>query len=471
MGAFIAAVIAGLVAAAAAAAPWQIYARRIIPSLSRAQARSAAYVVAAFPALAASAAIIARLAGSTTGSIRTDITLIAAAIGVASAWGPIVQAALRVTGGPASTSVGDGVPEAMRYTAFALSTVLALGSLAWFVTPAYASLRACIDAEAILASADPAPSNPTALADSLTINPPEAGAQFGFSFAINLETAATMKHDSESRDQLLRSGFVEGYMRAWVASDGRGIQTEVFEFQSTKGALAYQSDVTRHACDYANEAFAAPLGGIGLQVRYETGDPLVEQVSWVAGSRRYYVMISALAAPLDHSRILAIQRAALASPPPSNAPQMAPGAGPFEGLVPVEVGGIPVEYSSTSNPEVIRLTVLEQFKPWVRPFEEDLSNLSVAMGFVFDEAADVGLEVLVLKVAGSEKGDVRDQMRISLHRQKAVTSESRLGGKRVLAVTTRGSSVPAYLYFHDELAFVVVGDTEELVIEALSKLP
>lgn len=318
MGAFVVAVAAGLAAGASAAAPWLIYARRAIPNLARTGARPAAYAVAAIPAVLATAATFARLTGLTTGSLQADVTLIAVVIGVACTWPAIVQGALILTGGPLPGGPGvvdhpeAAAPEA-RATAVGMCAIVFLYTASWFVSPAYASLIACGDAEQILGNAQPPPANFAVLADAMPSGPPEPGAQYAFEYAMNLDQTATSRHDPHTREQLIRSGYVGGHVKVWLAADGRGIEADVMEFTAPEGATAYQAEVTRHACEYANEAFEAPLGGVGLQVRYETGDPIVEQVSWVAGNRRYLVMVSELAIPSDHQRILDIMDAATSS--------------------------------------------------------------------------------------------------------------------------------------------------------------
>ena len=315
MGAFIVALAAGFAAGASAAAPWLIYARRVIPNLARAGARPAAYPVAAIPAVLATAATFARVTGLTTGSFQTDITLIAVVIGVACTWPAVARGALILTGGPR-----PGVPPVIydpesaapraRATAFSMGALVFLFTASWFVLPAYASLVACSDAEQILANAQRPARIPAALADAIPSGPLEPGAQFAFEFSMNLDQTAGSRHDPHTREQLIRAEYLGGHAKAWIAADGRGIQADVFEFTAPEGAAAYQAEVTRHACVYANEAFEAPMGGIGLQVRYETGDPIVEQVSWVAGNRRYLVMVSELGIPSDHQRILDIMEAA-----------------------------------------------------------------------------------------------------------------------------------------------------------------
>ena len=312
MGAFLLAVAGGLIAGISAAVPWLIYARNVVPGLERERARPAAYVVAAVPALLASAATAARLFGLTTGSLRTDVILIVAVIGLASSWGPIVRGVLTLTGGPGSPA-DPAVPTAMRSVAAGLAAILFLSTATWVVAPAYASLQACMDAEEILADVEPQPPNPMPLPDAIPHPPPEPGALYAFSFPQNLEQAATSRHDENTRAQLVEAGFVAGHFRSWYAADGRWIQIDAFEFGTEEGAARYQAAVTRHACQFANEAFTAPMDGIGLQVRYGSGDPIVEQISWLAGNRRYLVSHSALDVPSDHGRILAIQQAALAT--------------------------------------------------------------------------------------------------------------------------------------------------------------
>jgi hypothetical protein len=309
MEAFLPALVAALVAGLSAAAPWLIYAQRVFPSLRAAGARPAAYVVAAVPALLASLAALARLGGITTGDLRSDVVLLVAILTLASSWGPIVRGALALTGGPAY--VPDSLLRTgMRPLAVVLAVAIFIATATWVVTPAYLSLRACMAAEAILAAVDPPPANPAPLPDSLPYNPPEPGALYTFSFPMNLEQAATSRHDEDTGTQLAAAGFVAGHMRAWYAADGRGIQADVFEFETPEGAAEYQAAVTRHACRYANEAFRAPMSGIGLQVRYGTGDPIVEQISWIAGNRRYLVQVSERSVPPDHGRILAILESA-----------------------------------------------------------------------------------------------------------------------------------------------------------------
>ena len=66
MGAVAWAFISGIVAAFSAAAPWFVYADRVVPSLTRAAARAPAYFIAAIPAVVASVLALARLVGFTT---------------------------------------------------------------------------------------------------------------------------------------------------------------------------------------------------------------------------------------------------------------------------------------------------------------------------------------------------------------------------------------------------------------------
>ena len=342
MGAVAWTVVSGIVAGLSAAAPWMVYADRVVPSLTKASARPPAYFIAAIPAVVASVLTLARLIGFTTGSLRDDIVLIAATVGVACSWGPIVRVALSVTGGPAAMeapidhvrTVG-AVPLAntLRTLGFALGVSLFLATMTAFAVPAMASFVACLDTEAILADAEPPVENTAPLRDAIPYNPPEALAQSMLDFPMSLDLAAESRSDPNAREQLLAAGYVGGHVRSWLARDGAYIEGEVMEFGTPEGAATYQGQVNRYACGYANEAFEAPMGGIGLQVRYETGAPYLEQISWVAGDRRYKVQVSAYDRPSHHDRILELQRAFTATWPPADPPAAAeptPSPSPME---------------------------------------------------------------------------------------------------------------------------------------------
>lgn len=317
--------ITGLVASLSAAAPWMVYADRVAPSLERQSARAPAYYVAALPAIVASVLQFAHAIGFSTGSVRDDVILIAATVGLACSWGPIARGAMFMTGGP--TALRDTGPteethvrpsprsRAARRVAFASGVGLFIVTMTTFTVPAVASIRACLDTEQILAHAEPPPANPSPIDIAFSHNPPEPGAQYMLDFPMNLELAASNKSDPTARDQLIAAGFVGAHVRSWIARDSTWIEAEVMEFATPEGAATYQGHVHRYACGYSDEAFEAPMGAIGLQVRYETGAPYVEQISWVAANRRYKVQISAWARPSDHSRILEIQEVTTATWP------------------------------------------------------------------------------------------------------------------------------------------------------------
>lgn len=171
--------------------------------------------------------------------------------------------------------------------------------------------RACIEVESLL------PERPAAVigrVPALTeglLTDPEPGALMLISHAVDLDAAAVSRHDPDSRRHLVEAGFQGGIVREWEAADGRRIHADVFEFADPAGALRFQAAVNRYACGFANEAFGTLRQGIGLQVRWSTGDPIEEQVSWVSGSRRYLVSVGHTDPPTDHARVLAIAERAV----------------------------------------------------------------------------------------------------------------------------------------------------------------
>jgi hypothetical protein len=330
MGAIAWTLITGLVAGFSAAAPWIVYANRVVPALERKSARRAAYYVAAVPAVIASALQLAHAIGFSTGSVRDDVILIAATVGLACSWGPIAHGATSITGGP--TALRDQVEtqaigvhasshvRGARTVASTLGIGLFIVTMTTFTVPAVASIRACLDTERILADAEPPPANTNPIDIAFSHNPPEPGAQFLIDFPMSLDLAADGKSDPQTRAQLAAAGFTDAYARSWVAQDGNGIQVEIIEFATEAGADTYHGQVNRYACGYADQAFAAPMGGVGLQVRYQSGAPFVEQISWVAGNRRYMVMVSEYERPSNHSRILLIQETSAKHWPTARAP-------------------------------------------------------------------------------------------------------------------------------------------------------
>lgn len=174
-------------------------------------------------------------------------------------------------------------------------------------SPAIADARACIGVEQILRAAESgsASNEPLPVTGEL-VSEPEPGATLISDHVMDLEAAAESRHDPDTREQLVEAGFLTATSRDWLAADGRHIGADIFVFRDEAGALRFHRTVNRYACQFSNEAFEGPLRGIGLEVRWSRGDPILEQISWVNGDRRYIVSVSALSRPVDHLRVLRI---------------------------------------------------------------------------------------------------------------------------------------------------------------------
>lgn len=197
-------------------------------------------------------------------------------------------------------------PSGVSRAAILATLVAFLGVAGPIIGTSAVALRACIGTDSVSGSLEGAATRAEMpIADSI-VTDPEPGAKLAFDEPADLAAAADSRHDPDTLEQLEAAGFVRGHLRGWFATDGRLLQADSFEFATHEGAADYQRTVTNHACTYANEAFEGPNGGIGLQVRYSTGDPIVEQVSWVDGNRRYLVGVTHLEAPATHDRILRV---------------------------------------------------------------------------------------------------------------------------------------------------------------------
>jgi hypothetical protein len=129
----------------------------------------------------------------------------------------------------------------------------------------------------------------------------------GFEVTLNRPTTleivvAGRVNPEESRIELIDDGFVDGYQQSWVGLTHHASFTAQ-RFATMEGALGFQAFANRYACQFANEAFRGPRGSIGLQIRYASGQPIGEQVSWVSGTTRVLVSVDHPAAPPDHERI------------------------------------------------------------------------------------------------------------------------------------------------------------------------
>lgn len=166
--------------------------------------------------------------------------------------------------------------------------------------PAVYTARACIGVELLL------PTQATEFTDAAPpfLDDPEPGARLVTDVVLDLEDEASSRHDPDAHQQLVDAGFVIAYHRVWQTSIGDQIEASESSFEDAAGALYFHQQVNRYACGFSNEAFAGPGDAVGLQVRYGSGPhPIVEQVSWVLGARRYVVSVGTAAAPADHERV------------------------------------------------------------------------------------------------------------------------------------------------------------------------
>lgn len=116
------------------------------------------------------------------------------------------------------------------------------------------------------------------------------------------EVARGRKNPDESRKELTRDGFVMGYDRSWDGPNDH-LEFGAQGFATSEGALAFHAFANRYACQFANEVFPGPRGAIGLQIRFASGKPIGEQLSWVSGTTRILVFVDHVAPPADHSRV------------------------------------------------------------------------------------------------------------------------------------------------------------------------
>lgn len=121
--------------------------------------------------------------------------------------------------------------------------------------------------------------------------------------AITFESlVASRRNPEESRIELVKDGFVDGYERAYTGPRDH-IEYGAQRVRTAEGALAFHAFANRYACQFANEAFRGLRGSVGLQIRFASGRPIGEQVSWVSGTTRIVVFVDFDEPPPDHFRV------------------------------------------------------------------------------------------------------------------------------------------------------------------------
>ncbi len=192
-------------------------------------------------------------------------------------------------------------PQRSRWAAVMLAAVIG-------ASPTLIEARACIGVELLL------PSTSTEFTTEVPsfLHDPEPGARLVSDLVLTLEQEAATRFDPDSYQQLVDAGFVLASHRVWLTPQGEQIEASEAIFEHADGALRFHQQVNRYACQFSNEAFAGPDGSVGLQVRHSTGPhPIVEQVSWVFGARRYVVSVGTVEAPPDHERVIHLAEEAM----------------------------------------------------------------------------------------------------------------------------------------------------------------
>jgi hypothetical protein len=134
---------------------------------------------------------------------------------------------------------------------------------------------------------------------------------------MGIEEAAGSRVDTFTLQQLRDARFIEAHQRQWIRDDGTTLGNDVFRFATSDGAAEYHRLVTAYACRYSTETFDVPGGGVGLRIRYGSGDPIRDQVAWTDGNHRLLIAIGYVEPPTDHTEILSLAaslRATAAAP-------------------------------------------------------------------------------------------------------------------------------------------------------------
>ena len=153
-------------------------------------------------------------------------------------------------------------------------------------------------------------------------------------------------------------------------------------------------------------------------------------------------------------------------------PSLAEGAGELADVLPEEVGGISIQYQSSSGEAVLGS---EGMTPETQEVFDRLgaepSDLSSAFGFGVDATAGSVISIVAFRVSGADEGQLRDEFIATFEQQGQTGTEQSLGGKDVLAFSAEGTTGSGFLYVHGDTVFIVAGEPVALAEEALAALP
>jgi hypothetical protein len=188
-----------------------------------------------------------------------------------------------------------------RRSGVLVPAILAIALIAPRAIADAATLTPCEGVEALLATGESQP---------ITATPEDWMPSGVGGYVLRVDEARTLENEArsrvnpdESRIELVGDGFVRGHHQAW-SREGTTIEFGAQEFATVEGALAFHAFANRYACQFANETFHGPSGSIGLQIRYRSGRPIGEQLSWVSGSTRILVFVDHATPPVDHGQVV-----------------------------------------------------------------------------------------------------------------------------------------------------------------------
>jgi hypothetical protein len=158
---------------------------------------------------------------------------------------------------------------------------------------------------------------------------------------------------------------------------------------------------------------------------------------------------------------------------PGGEPSAEAGAGDLAALLPEEVGGLTIEYTSASGEDVF--TSEGAAPPAADAFLEELgadpADVSSAFGFAFDATSGEGISIVAFRVEGADEGALRNAFVTAMESEGTLAGEeTTVGGKSVLFMGD-ANATNGYLYVHDDVAYLVSGEPAELAEEALAALP
>ena len=143
----------------------------------------------------------------------------------------------------------------------------------------------------------------------------------------------------------------------------------------------------------------------------------------------------------------------------------------LEDLLPDELGGSPLTKTSMSGQDLVDFGGLDpETQALLDRLGASIEDVSIA--YAADSTGTVEVNTAAVRVKGANSDTLRNEIVASAIADGKEVTDGTIAGKAVkVATDPTGSNATEYIWVRGDIAFVVTGDDQALVAEAVGKMP